>query len=44
METDLILGIVIVSPVVFSMVAFRWMSEEWLRAFVIVARSLGRPM
>jgi hypothetical protein len=44
MGTELILGAVIVSPLVFCAVALRWASEEWLRAFVILARSLGRPM
>ncbi|MGA2984507.1 MAG: hypothetical protein ABSG32_11870 [Terriglobia bacterium] len=44
MGTELIVVIVIVSPLVFSAVAWRWASEEWLQAFVILARSLGRPM
>jgi len=44
MGIELILGIVIVSPVVFSAVALRWAPEEWLQAFVVLARSLGRPM
>ena len=44
MGTKLILGIVIVSPVVFSAAALLWAPEEWLHAFVILARSLGRPI
>jgi hypothetical protein len=44
MGTELILGVVIVSPVVFSVAALRWAPEEWLQAFVEVARSLGRPL
>ncbi len=44
MRTEIILGIVIVCPLVFSAVVFRWASEEWLYAFVVLARSLGRPM
>jgi len=44
MRTEMILGIVIVSPVIFSAVALRWASEEWLHAFVVLARSLGRPI
>lgn len=44
MGTEMILGVIIVSPVLFIAAASRWASEEWLRAFVILARSLGRPM
>ena len=44
MGTELTLLIVIVSPLVISAAALRWASEEWLRGFVILARSLGRPM
>jgi hypothetical protein len=44
MGTELILGVVIVSPLVFCAVALRWVPEEWLHAFVVLARSLGRPM
>jgi len=44
MGIELMLGVVIVSPVVFSVVALRWAPEEWLQAFVILARPLGRPM
>jgi len=44
MGTELILGVVIVSPLVFSAGALLWGSEEWLRAFVILARSLGRSI
>jgi hypothetical protein len=44
MGSEVVLGVVIVSPLVFSAVVLRWPSEEWLRAFVILARSLGRPI
>jgi len=44
MGTELILGLVIVSPVVFSAAALLWASEEWLHAFVVLARSLGRSI
>jgi hypothetical protein len=44
MGTEMIVGVVIVSPVIFSAAALLWAPEEWLRAFVILARSLGRPM
>jgi hypothetical protein len=44
METEIILGVVMVSPLVFSAVALRWGSEAWLYAFVILARCLGRVM
>jgi hypothetical protein len=44
MGTEMILGFVIVSPLVFSAVILRWASDEWLQALVILARSLGRPM
>ena len=44
MGTEIILGVVVVSPLVFSAAVLRWTSEEWLQAFVILARSLGRPM
>jgi hypothetical protein len=40
----MILGVVIASPLVFSAVALRWASEEWLQAYVILARSLVRPI
>ncbi|MGA3324440.1 MAG: hypothetical protein ABSF45_08195 [Terriglobia bacterium] len=42
MGNELILGVVIVSPVVLSAAVLRWAPEEWLHAFVILARSLGR--
>lgn len=42
MATAIILGVVIVSLEVFSAAALGWASEEWLRAFVLLARSLGR--
>jgi hypothetical protein len=44
MGTGMILGVVMVSPVVFSLAIVRWASQEWLRGFVVLARSLGRPM
>jgi hypothetical protein len=44
MGTEMILGVVIVSPVIFSAVPWRWASEEWLHAFVVLARSLARPI
>jgi hypothetical protein len=44
MGTEIILAIVIVSPVVFSAAVLLWASEEWLHAFGVLARSLGRPM
>jgi hypothetical protein len=40
----MILGIVIVSPLVFCAVVLRWASEAWLEGFVEMARSLGRPL
>jgi hypothetical protein len=44
METGMILAVVIVSPVVFSAAALLWAPEEWLQAFAVWARSLGRLM
>ena len=44
MGTGMILGIVLVSPVVFSVAMLLCASEEWLQGFVELARSLGRPM
>ena len=44
MGTEMILGVVIVSTIVFSAAALLWAPEDWLQAFVILARSLGRPM
>ena len=44
MGAELSLGIVIVGPVVFSLVTLCWAPEEWLHGFVILARSLGRPI
>jgi hypothetical protein len=41
MGTAMILGVVIVSPMVFSVAALLWAPEGWLRAYVILARSLG---
>ncbi len=42
MGAEMVLGVVIVVPLVFSAVVWRWTSEDWLQAFVILARSLGR--
>jgi hypothetical protein len=42
MGTEIIAGVVILSPIVLGAAALRWASEEWLRPFVILARSLGR--
>jgi hypothetical protein len=39
-----ILGLVIVSMAVSCAVFVRCASEEWLRAFVLLARSLERPL
>jgi hypothetical protein len=44
MGTEIILGVVMVVPVVFSAAALLWAPEEWLQGFVILARSLGRPL
>ena len=44
MGTEIILGVVIVGPAAIIAVASRWTSEDWLRSFAIVARSLWRPM
>jgi hypothetical protein len=44
MGNEIILAIVIVSPVVFCLAVLLWASEEWLHAFGVLARSLGRPM
>jgi hypothetical protein len=44
MGTEMILGVVMVIPVVFCTGALLWAPEEWLHAFVILARSLARPM
>jgi len=42
MGTEIILGVVMVVPLVFGAVVWRWTSEDWLQASVILARSLGR--
>jgi hypothetical protein len=42
MDTEIILGVVIVSPVAFCAAALLWAPKNWLQAFVILARSLGR--
>jgi hypothetical protein len=44
MGSEMILAVVIVAPLAFSAAALLWASEEWLRGFAEVARSLGRPM
>ena len=44
METTAILGVVIVSMVISCAVFLRCAPEEWLRAFVLLARSLERPI
>ena len=44
METGMIIGIVVVSPVVLSVALLLGAPEEWLRAFAVWARSMGRLM
>jgi hypothetical protein len=44
MGATVIVTVVIVSPIVFCVVCLSCASEEWLRAFVILARSLGRSI
>jgi hypothetical protein len=44
MGTEFIVGVVIVSLAVLNVAALRWAPEEWLQGFVILARSLGRPL
>jgi hypothetical protein len=40
----MVLAVVIVSPLVFGIIALRWGSEAWLKDFAELARSLGRPL
>jgi hypothetical protein len=42
MGTEMILGVVIVSTLVLGVAALLRASEEWMRAFEILARSQGR--
>ncbi len=44
MGSGKILGMVIVTPVVLGVAVLRWASEEWLKQFAELARSLGRPL
>lgn len=44
MGSEIILGVMIMSLVIFSAVASRWVSQEWPQAVVVLARSLGRAM
>ena len=44
MDTGMILAVVVMSPVVFCIVAIRWFPENWLRVFGEAACSLGRLM
>ncbi|HXW14722.1 MAG TPA: hypothetical protein VEN79_09455 [Terriglobia bacterium] len=44
MESALILGVVIVSSLVFSAAALLWAPQERLQGFVEIARALGRPI
>ena len=44
METKMILGVVIAGPVVLSIAALLFASEDWLRRFGELARSLGKPL
>ena len=44
MGNVMILGVVIASPVVLSVVAFLFAPASWLEAFGTLARSLGRLM
>lgn len=44
MGTGIILAVIIVSPLVFGVATMFWASEKWLHAFVVLARSFGRPI
>ena len=44
METGVMVGVVIVSPVVLSIAILLGASEDWLQRFAELVRSLGRPM
>lgn len=44
MGTEMMMAVVIASPVVLSAAALRWAPEEWLQAFVEMARTMGRPL
>jgi len=44
MATEMILGLVIVLPVFLGGAVLFVASDEWLRTFAELARSLGRPM
>ena len=44
MGTTVIWGVLIVGMLVSGAVFLRCASEEWLRAFVLLARSLERPL
>ena len=44
MESGMIVGVVIVSPVVLSIAVLLGASEDWLHRFAELVRSLGRPM
>jgi hypothetical protein len=44
METGMMVGVVMVGPVVLSIAVLLGASEDWLRQFAELVRSLGRPM
>ncbi len=44
MGSGMILGIVMVTPVVFCVAVLLMASDEWLKDWAELARSLGRPM
>ena len=44
METGTMVSIVIASPAVLSIAILLGGSEDWLRRFAELVRSLGRPM
>lgn len=44
METGMMVGVVMVSPVVLSIAILLGASEDWLQRFAELVRSLGRPM
>jgi hypothetical protein len=44
MGTGMMVGVVIASPVVLSIVILLGASEDWLQRFAELVRALGRPM
>ena len=44
MGDEMLIGIVILSPLLACVAALRWATAEWLRAFEALARYMGKVL